>query len=78
VNKDSNATYHADATESTCTCKYCHKKGYCKHVLFALNRLNLDSNIIEVKRTFKYKGNTKRTKKMRGHTKDALPTLQVN
>jgi hypothetical protein len=41
-----------------------------------LHHCNIDSSIIEVKRTFRYKGNTKRTKRMRGHTADAAPALK--
>ena len=78
VNKESHATYHVDANRSTCMCKYFHKKGYCKHLLFVFSELNRDSDVIALQRTFKYKGNTKRTKKMRGRTKDALPALQKN
>ena len=78
VNKESNATYRVNVIQCTCQCKYYHKRGYCKHILYSLKRCNLDSNVIEVKRTFKYKGNTKRTKKMRGRIRDALPALQVN
>jgi hypothetical protein len=79
VNKESHATYHVvDANRSTCTCKYFHKKGYCKHLLFVFSELNRDSDVIAVQRTFKYKGNTKRTKKLRGRTKVALPVLQKN
>lgn len=78
VNKESNATYRVNVIQCTCQCKYYHKRGYCKHILYSLNRCNLDSDVIEVKRTFKYKGNTKRTKKMRGRIRDALPALQVN
>ena len=48
VNKESNATYHVDANCSTCMCKYCHKKGYCKHLLFLLTHLNRDSDVIAV------------------------------
>jgi uncharacterized Zn finger protein len=78
VNKESHATYHVDANRSTCMCKYFHKKGYCKHLLFVFSELNRDSDVIAVRRTLKYKGNTKQTKKMRGCTKDALPALQKN
>jgi hypothetical protein len=78
VNKESHATYHVDANRSMCMCKYFHKKGYCKHLLFVFSELNRESDVIAVRCTFKYKGNTKRTKKMRGHTKDALPLWQKN
>ncbi len=78
VKKETNVTYWVNVVQSTCMCKYYHKRGYCKHILYSLVRCNLDSDFIEVKRTFKYKGNMKRTKKMRGRTKDALPALQVN
>jgi hypothetical protein len=43
-----------------------------------LHHCNIDSSIIEVKQTFHYKGNTQRTKRMRGHTADAAPELQRN
>jgi hypothetical protein len=78
VKKESNATYRVNAVQCTCQCKYYHKRGYCKHILYLLNWCNLDSDVIEVKRTFNYKGNTKRTKKIRGRIRDALPALQVN
>ncbi len=61
VNKESNTTYHVDANSSRSTCKYFHKKGYCKHLLFVLTELNRDSDVIAVQHTFKYKGNTKCT-----------------
>jgi hypothetical protein len=78
VKKESNVTYWVNVVQCTCMCKSYHKRGYCKHILYSLNRCNLYSDVIEVKRTFNYKGNTKRTKKMRGRTRDALPVLQVN
>jgi len=76
--KKSNVTYRVNVVQRTCMCKYYHKRGYCKHILYLLNWCNLDSDVIEVKRTFKYKGNTKRKKKMWGRIRDALPALQVN
>jgi hypothetical protein len=33
--------------------------------------------LTNIRRTFKYNGNTKRTKKMRGRMRDAGPALQV-
>jgi len=78
VKKENNVTYQVNVVQSTCMCKYYHKRGYCKHILYSLNRCNLDSDVIEIKRMFEYKGNTKRTKKMRGRNRDALPALQVN
>jgi hypothetical protein len=75
--KESNITYHVDIGSSSCTCKYFHNKGYCKHLVFSFQRVYCDSNTVTIQRTFKYKGNTKRTKKMRGRTRDAGPTLQV-
>jgi len=63
VKKYSNAAYHVNVAQSTCTCKYYQKKGYCKHVLLSLYQCNLDSRVIEVKPMLKYKGNTKRKKK---------------
>jgi len=75
--KESNSRYHVDIDKSSCTCKYFHNKGYCKHLLFSFQRVNRDSNTVNIRRTFKYKGNTKRTKKMRGRTRDAGPALQV-
>jgi hypothetical protein len=47
-------------------------------LLFLFSEFNRDSDVIAVQCTFKYKGNTKRTKKMRGRTKDALPALPKN
>jgi hypothetical protein len=78
INKDTRASYQIDVGNSTCTCKHYHNKGYCKHVVFSLHHCNIDSSIIEVKRTFCYKGNTQRTKRMRGRTADAAPALQWN
>jgi len=75
--KDSNSIYHVDVDSSTCTCKYFHNKGYCKHLVLSFQRLNRDSNTVTIQRTFKYTGNTKRTKKMRGRTRDAGHVLQV-
>jgi len=63
VKKESNATCRVNVVQCTCQCNYYHKRGYCKHILYSLNRCNLDSDVIEVKRTFKCKGDTKRTKK---------------
>jgi len=60
--KESNSTYHVDVESSTCTCKYFHYKGYCKHLVFSFQRLNHDSNTVAIWCTFKYKGNTKCTK----------------
>jgi hypothetical protein len=61
--KESNSTYHVDVDSSTCSCKYYHNKGYCKHLVFSFQRLNWDSNTVTIRRTFKYKGKTKCTKK---------------
>jgi hypothetical protein len=49
VKKDTNATYHVNAAQMTCTYKYYHKKGYCKYLVFSINQCNLDSPIIKVK-----------------------------
>jgi hypothetical protein len=38
--KESNSTYHVDVDSSSCTCKYFHNKGYCKHLVFSFQRLN--------------------------------------
>jgi hypothetical protein len=56
--KVSNSTYHVDIDSSSCTCKYFHNKGYCKHLVFSFQRVNRDSNTVNIWRTFKYKGNT--------------------
>jgi hypothetical protein len=61
--KESNSTYHVDIDSSSCTCKYFHNKGYCKHLVFSFQRVNGDSNTVSIRLTFKYKGNTKRNKK---------------
>jgi len=61
--KESNSTYHVDVDSSTCTCKYFHNKGYCKHLVFSFQKLNRESNTVTIWHTFKYKGNAKRTKK---------------
>jgi len=37
VKKESNATYWVNVVQSTCMCKYYHKRGYCKHILYSLN-----------------------------------------
>ncbi len=78
MNKDTRASYQIDVGNSTCTCKYYHNKGYCKHVILSLHHCNIDSSIIEVWRTFRYKGNTQRTKRMRGQTAGAAPALHMN
>jgi len=75
--KESNSTYYVDIDSSSCTCKYFHNKGYCKHLVFSFQRVNRVSNTVNFRRTFKYKGNTKLTKKMRGRKRDAGPALQV-
>jgi hypothetical protein len=38
--KESNSRYHVDIDKSSCTCKYFHNKGYCKHLLFSFQRVN--------------------------------------
>ena len=37
VKKESNATYRVNVVQCTCQCKYYHKRGYCKHILYSLN-----------------------------------------
>ena len=37
--KESNSRYHVDIDKSSCTCKYFHNKGYCKHLLFPSKEL---------------------------------------
>jgi hypothetical protein len=49
--KESNSTYHVDVDSSTCTCKYFHNKGYCKHLVFSFQRLNRDSNTVTLLNT---------------------------
>jgi hypothetical protein len=39
--------------------------------------LNEDSDYVIIDCQFKYKGNTKITKRQRGRVRDALPALQV-
>ncbi len=39
--------------------------------------LNEDSDYVIIDHQFKYKGNTKITKRQRGRVRDALPALQV-
>ena len=62
----------------SCSCKAFAKKGYCKHILFVLKKINRDSATIVVERTFAYSGNTRRTRQMRGRVADAVPALQRN
>lgn len=73
----SNVTYMVDITSGTCMCRSYMKWGYCKHLLHAHALLNEDSLYIVIDRRFKYKGNTKITKRQRGRVRDALPALQV-
>jgi hypothetical protein len=37
VKKENNVTYRVNVVQSTCMCKYYHKRGYCKHILYSLN-----------------------------------------
>jgi hypothetical protein len=69
--------YHVSYLNGTCTCRYYMKMGYCKHLLHAHALLNEDSDYIIIDHRFKYKGNTKITKRQRGRVRDALPALQV-
>ncbi len=70
-------TYHVSCLNGTCTCRCYMKMGYCKHLLHAHAWLNEDSDYVIIDRRFKYKGNTKITKRQRGRLRDALPALQV-
>jgi hypothetical protein len=70
-------TYHVSCLNGTCTCKYYMKMGYCKHLLHAHALLNEDSDYVIIDRRFKYKGNTKITKRQRGRVRDASLALQV-
>jgi hypothetical protein len=70
-------TYHVSCLNGTCTCRYYMKMGYCKYLLHAHAWLNEDSHYVKIDRRFKYKGNTKITKRQRGRVRDALPALQV-
>ena len=70
-------TYCVSCLNGTCTCRYYMKMGYCKHLLHAHALLNEDSDYIIIDHRFKYKGNTKITKRQRGRVRYALPTLQV-
>jgi hypothetical protein len=70
-------TYCMSCFNGTCTCRYYMKMGYCKHLLHAYALLNEDSDYVIIDCRFKYKGNTKITKRQRGRVRDALPALQV-
>jgi hypothetical protein len=70
-------TYRVSCLKGTCNCRYYMKIGYCKHLLHVHALLNKDSDCIIIDRQFKYKGNTKITKRQRGRVRDALPALQV-
>jgi len=72
---DATQCYVVDAQNSTCSCKGFTKKGYCKHILFVLKRFNRDSATIVVERTLAYRGNTRRTRQMRGRVADAQPAM---
>jgi len=72
------AVYSVNCSSGTCGCRYFLKMGYCKHLLHAHALLNEDSDYIIIDRRFKYKGNTKITKRQRGRVRDALPALQCN
>lgn len=74
----SNLCHVVNSMTSTCTCKSFQKNGYCKHLLFVMKKLNKDSNTVLLHRTFKYRGNTRRTREMRGRVADARPALQRN
>jgi len=69
--------YHVSCLNGTCTCRYYMKMGYFKHLLHAHALLNQDSDYFIIDHRFKYKGNTKITKRQRGRVRDALPALQV-
>jgi uncharacterized Zn finger protein len=70
-------TYRVSCLNGTCTCRYYMKMGYCKHLLHAHVLLNEDSDYVIIDCQFKFKGNTKITKRQRGRVRDALPALQV-
>jgi len=69
-------TYSVNCSTGSCTCRYSMKMGYCKHILHAHALMNEDSDYIIIDHQFKYKGNTKITKRQRGRVWDALPALQ--
>jgi len=69
--------YHVSCLNGTCTCRYYMKMGYCKHLLHAHALLNEDSDYVIIDHQFKYKGNTKITKRQRGRVRDASPALQI-
>jgi hypothetical protein len=69
--------YCGDCLNGTCSCRYFMKMGYFKHLLHAHALLNEGSDYVRIDHWFKYKGNTKITKRQRGRVRDALPTLQV-
>lgn len=54
-----------------------HLEFYFKYLLHAHALLNEDSDYIINDHHFKYKGNTKITKRQRGRVRDALSALQV-
>jgi hypothetical protein len=69
--------YRVSCLNGTCTCRYYKKMGYCKHLLHAHALLNKDSDYVIIDHRFKYKRNTKITKRQKGRVRDALPALQV-
>jgi hypothetical protein len=69
--------YCVDCLNGTCNCRYFMKMGYCKHLLHSHTQLNEDSDYVIMDCQFKYKGNTKITKRQRGRVRDELPALLV-
>ena len=67
--------YRVSCLNGTCSCRYYMKMGCCKHLFHAHALLNEGSDYVIIDCQFKYKGNSKITKRQRGRVRDALPAL---
>jgi hypothetical protein len=62
-----NCYYEVNAKCSTCSCPAYAKWGFCKHILYILQKMNLSYTIIACECKFAYCGNTKKAKFGRVH-----------
>ena len=77
-NKEKNSTSVVNYNTNHCTCKQFAKKGFCKHIVYVYQNLNKECNIIDIVRTFRFRGNTKKAKRDRGRVALAKSALQRN
>ncbi len=54
--------YVVDVKQSTCGCPVYAKWGYCKHIVYCLQKHNLSSSLIQNTQKFVNRGNTKEAK----------------